>query len=52
MHIMSHEKLLENTFNKISNWMDQMRLKLNTDKTEYIQFSSRQQLNKVDTTIP
>ena len=32
--------------------MDQMRLKLNTDKTEYIQFSSRQQQNKIDKTIP
>ena len=42
----------KNTFNKISNWMDQMRLKLNIDKTEYIQFGSRQQLNKIDTTTP
>ena len=32
--------------------MDQMRLKRNTNKTEYKQFSSRQQLNKMDTTIP
>ena len=32
--------------------MDQIRLKLNTNKTKYIQFSSRQQLNKIDTTIP
>ena len=29
-----------------------MKLKLKTDKTGYILFSSRQQLNKVDTTIP
>ena len=38
--------------NKISNCMDQMRLKLNAEQTEYIQHGSRQQLNKIDTTIP
>ena len=31
--------------------MDHIRLKLNTDKTECIQFRSRQHLNKIDTTI-
>ena len=29
-----------------------MKLKLNTDKAEYTLFGSRQQLNKIDTTIP
>ena len=32
--------------------MDQVRLKCNTDKTELIQFGSRQQLHKIDTIIP
>ena len=32
--------------------MDQMRIKHNTNKTEYMEFSSRQQLNKIDTTTP
>ena len=51
VHNVTQEQL-ENTFNKISNWMDQMRLKLNTNKTEYIQFGSRQELKKIETTIP
>ena len=29
-----------------------MKLKLNTNKTEYLQFGSIQQLNKIDKTIP
>ena len=44
-------KKLENTLNNIKEWMDSMRLKLNCDKTEYIQFGSRQQIKKIDTLI-
>ena len=33
----------------IKEWMDSIRLKLNSDKTKYIQFRSRQQINKIDT---
>ena len=42
-------KTVKNTFNNIKEWMDSMRLKLNSDKTEYIQFGSRQQIKKIDT---
>ena len=38
---------LEATFATIKSWIDQMRLKLNADKTEYITFGSRIQLQKV-----
>ena len=38
---------LENTFATIKSWMDQLRLKLNGDKTKYITFGSRTQLWKV-----
>ena len=38
---------LEDTFATIKSWMDQMKLKLNADKTEYITFGSRIQLQKV-----
>ena len=41
--------MLENTLNYIKEWMDSMRLKLNSNKTEYIQFGSRQQIKKIDT---
>ena len=40
---------LENTLNNISEWMDSMRLKLNSDKTEYIELGSRQQIKEIDT---
>ena len=43
------KKTLENTLNNIKEWMDSTRLKLNSDKTEYIQFGSRQQINKIKT---
>ena len=43
------KKMLENTLNNTKEWMDSMRLKLNWDKTEYIQFRSRQQVKKIDT---
>ena len=36
----STKQELEYTFNNIKKWMDQMRLKLNADKTVYIQFRS------------
>ena len=41
--------MLENTLNNISEWMDSMRIKLKSDKTEYIQLRSRQQIRKIDT---
>ena len=37
---------LETTVPNIKNWMKTMSLKLNSDKTEYIEFRSRQQLQK------
>ena len=37
----------EAIFATIKSWMDQMRLKLNAKKTEYITFDSRIQLEKV-----
>ena len=36
---------LETTGKNIKNWIDAMHLKLNSDKTEYIKFRSKQQLN-------
>ena len=42
----STKQELEHTFNNIKIWMDKMGLKLNTDKTEYIQFGSWKQLEK------
>ena len=38
---------LELTFNDFKTWMDQMRLKYNTDKTEYLQLGSQKQLEKI-----
>ena len=43
------KKKLGKTLNNIKEWMDTMRLKLNSDKTEYIQFRSRQQIKKIYT---
>ena len=37
---------MEDAFNHIQYWMDKMWLKLNPDKTAYILFGSKQQLNK------
>ena len=37
---------LESTMTKVKIWMDQMKLKLNTDKTEFIEFGSKQQISK------
>ena len=42
-------KTLENTMDDVKQWMDQMRLKMNTNKTEFILFGSKQQLIKTDT---
>ena len=42
------KKTLEDTLNSIKEWMDSMKLKLNLNKTEYIQFRSRQQIKKID----
>ena len=41
---------LETTVPNIKNWMDTMHLKLNSDKTEYITFGLRQQLQKLKST--
>ena len=38
---------LEEAFTQLKHWMDTMDLKLNPDKTEYILFSSQQQLKKI-----
>ena len=43
------KKMLENTLNNIKEWMDSMRLKLNLDKTEDIQFRSGQKIKNIDT---
>ena len=43
------KKMLENTLDNIKGWMDSMRLKLNSDKTEYIQLGSRQNTKKINT---
>ena len=40
---------MENTLTKIANWMTSMWLKLNSEKTEFILFGSRQMLEHVDT---
>ena len=40
------KKDLEKNLDSIGHWMDQMRLKLNPDKTELVSFSSRAQLKK------
>ena len=37
---------LEKNLDSIGHWMDQMRLKLNPDKTELISFGGRDQLKK------
>ena len=37
---------LEEAFTQLKHWMDTKHLKLNPDKTEYILFSSQQQLKK------
>ena len=42
------KQLLEDTFNQVKGWMDKMWLKLNSEKTEYILFGSRHQLNKAE----
>ena len=38
---------MQTTLTSIKNWMDSMQLKLNTDKTEFITFGSKQQLKKL-----
>ena len=43
------KKMLENTLNNIKEWIDSMRLNLNSGKTEYIQFRSRQKIKKINT---
>ena len=42
------KQLLEDTFNQIKGWMDKVWLKLNLEKTEYILFGSKHQLNKAE----
>ena len=43
-------KSLEDSFDNITNWMNQMKLKLNASKTEFIIFGGPVQLAKVQTT--
>ena len=40
---------MENTLTKIADWMTSMQLKLNSEKTEFILFGSRQMLKHADT---
>ena len=40
---------MENTLTKIANWMTLMQLKLNSEKTEFIMFGSRQMLKHANT---
>ena len=40
---------METALTKIADWMTSMWLKLNSDKTEFIMFSSRQMLKYVNT---
>ena len=40
---------MENTLTKIADWMTSMQLKLNSDKTEFIMFGSRQMLKYPNT---
>ena len=46
----STQRKLEHTLAVIKCWMDTMRLRLNTNKTEYITFGSKPQLQKISTT--
>ena len=39
---------MEHTFSNIKEWMESMCLKLNSEKTGYIMFGSRQQLTKIN----
>ena len=43
----SIQRKLEQTLSVIKSWMDTMRLRLNTNKTEYITFGSKAQLQKI-----
>ena len=40
---------VENTLTKIADWMTSMHLKLNSEKTEFIMFGSRQMVKHADT---
>ena len=40
---------MENTLTKVANWMTSMQLKLNSEKTKFILFGSRQMLKHADT---
>ena len=40
---------MENTLTTVAGWMTSMWLKLNSDKTEFIMFSSRQMLKYANT---
>ena len=41
---------LENSANDLKTWMDENRLRMNSDKTEFIMFGSKVQLSKCNTT--
>ena len=40
---------LQNSFGDVQSWMEGMRLKLNSDKTEFIIFGNQRQLDKLNT---
>ena len=40
--------VLSGALSEVNNWMNENRLKMNNDKTEYIIFGSRQKLEKVE----
>ena len=46
----STQRKFEHTLAVIKSWMDMMRLRLNTNKTEYITFGSKAQLWKISKT--
>ena len=48
-HGIQSKSNLQSTFMNIQKWMDTIWLKLNSDKTEYIQFASTKHIEKLDT---
>ena len=46
----SKQRNLEHTLEVIKSWMDTRRLRLNTNKTEYITFGSKAQFQKISKT--
>ena len=50
-HGIQSKSNLQSTFMNIQKWMDTMQLKLNSDKTKYIQFASTKHIKKLDTSL-